>query len=220
MVECCSYCGRQGHWRPDCPDIARLISTGSRFPKRRSLYTLRLRSVPVRARARKLRAHWTCEVKQNLVAMYSLRAEDQLIEAVETIYMRQIKVNKASLLEIVKKNREEHGGAFAEAQKAYREVAIKALDEQLAAARENRPFQLRVLFALEPPQDHTTDYDRSIRMLEMSVDNEIVISEQEFQQYVQDIWGWSQGWASNAINYVNKNSRHYDKISSLSNSGE
>jgi hypothetical protein len=220
MAECCSYCGRQGHWRPDCPEIARLISTGSRFPKRRSLYTLRLRSVPIRARTRKLRAHWTCEVNQNLVAMYSLRSEDQLIEAVENIYMRQIKVDKAKLLEIVRKNREEHGGTFEEAQKTYREVVIKALDEQLKAAREGQPFQLRVLVSLEAPQNHTADYDRAIQMLEMSVDDQIIVSEQEFQQYVQDIWGWSRDWAISNMNYVNKNSRYYDKVSSLSNSGE
>jgi hypothetical protein len=152
--------------------------------------------------------------------MYSLRSEDQLIEAVENIYMRQIKVDKAKLLEIVRKNREEHGGTFEEAQKTYREVAIKALDEQLKAAREGQPFQLRVLVSLEAPQNHTADYDRSIQMLEMSVDDQIIVSEQEFQQYVQDIWGWSRDWAISNMNYVNKNSRYYDKVSSLSNSGE
>jgi hypothetical protein len=151
--------------------------------------------------------------------MYSLRSEDQLIEAVENIYMRQIKVNKATLLEIIKKNGAEHRETFLEAQKTYREVAIKALDEQLSAAREGKPFELVTLMRLEAPQDHTADYERSIQMLEMSVDIEIIVSEQEFQQYVQDVWGWSRDWASNSMNYVNKNSRHYEKISNLSNSG-
>lgn len=224
MPEQCSFCGCQGHWRPDCPEIALLIKTGSRFPKASRLYTttLRLHSTPIRARTRKLLAQWTCEVDQNLVAMYSLRCEDQLIEAVENSmpYMRQIKVDKAKLLKIIKKNRAEHGGAFEEAQKTYREVAIKAMDEQMRLAREGGPFQLRVLVSLEAPQNHTADYDRSIQMLEMSVEQEIVVSEQEFQQYVQDIWGWSRDWATNTSNYVNKNSRHYDKLASLSNSSD
>src|SRR5574337_330481 len=177
MAERCSYCGRRGHWRPDCPEIALLVATGSRFPKRRSVYTMRLVSTPIRARTRKLRARWVEEADQNLTAMYSVRAVDQLVDAIENfeIGMRQIKVDKAKLLKIIKKNRAEHRGAFEEAQKTFREVAIKALDQQLKDARDGKPFQLRNLMVLEAPEDHTADYDRSIQMLEMSVEKQIFV---------------------------------------------
>jgi hypothetical protein len=225
MPETCSFCGRLGHWRPDCPEIALLVQTGSRFPrfpKRQSSYTLKLTSSPVRARARKLRTRWTCEVNQDLVAMYSVRAEDQLVDAIEEYQstMRQIRVDKVKLLKIIRKNRTEHRATFLEAQESFREVAIKAMDQQLKDAREGKPFQLRSLTVLEAPEDHTKDYDRSIQMLEMSVDKEIVISEQEFQNFVQDTWGWSRDWASNVSNYVSKNSRNYGKLAALSTSDE
>lgn len=155
------------------------------------------------------------EEHQDINAFYDIRAEDQLVDALERNTMKQVRVDKAKLLAILKKNRDEHRGIFLEAQKAFRVVAIKALDEQLKAARTNKPFELVRLSALSAPEDHTADYDRSIQMLEMSVDDTIMVDEREFQNYVQDIWSWSREWAVSNIRYVNKNSRGYGKLSAL-----
>lgn len=131
--------------------------------------------------------------------------------------MKQVRVDKAKLLKILQQNRAEHRATFLEAQKVFRVVAIKALDEQLKAARKGRPFVLASLTKLEAPEDHTVDYDRSIEMLEMSVDTEITIDEREFQNYVQDRWQWSRDWASNNMQYVPKSSRNFGKLAMLSN---
>ena len=182
-----------------------------------------LRSAPVRARTRKLRALWTVENYQDLHAFYSIYAEDfvqvQPMAEYQTS-MRQIKVNKAKLLEILKKNRQEHRGLFLEAQKKFREVAIKALDATLKAARDGKEFVLADLATYRAPQDHTRDYDRSIKMLEMSVDEDIVINDQEFQNYVQDTWGWSRDWAVSNAGYVTKSSRYYGKLSAMAGDDE
>lgn len=130
--------------------------------------------------------------------------------------MKQVRVNKEQLLKILRTNRDEHRATFLEAQKAFRVVAIKALDAQLKAARTGKRFQLAALTALGAPEDRTADYDRSIQMLEMSVDTDIVIEEREFQNYVQDKWHWSKEWAGSNIRYVNKNSRNYGKLAMLS----
>jgi hypothetical protein len=210
MSERCSYCGRRGHWRPDCPDIAWLMS------RPRNVY-IDLVSTPVIARTRKLKARWRVEEHQDISAFYDISAEDQLVNALESNRMKQVRVDKAKLLAILKKNREDHRGVFLEAQKAFRVIAIKALDAQLKAARNGKPFELARLVSLTAPEDHTADYDRSIQMLEMSVDKEIVVDEREFQNYVQDIWNWSREWAVSNIRYVNKNSRQYGKLSALAN---
>lgn len=131
--------------------------------------------------------------------------------------MKQVRVEKAKLLAILKKNRDEHRGIFIAAQKKFREVAIKALDAQLKAARNGKPFELTNLSVLTAPEDHTADYDRSIQMLEMSVDNEITVDEREFQNYVQDVWNWSRDWAASNMRYVNRNTRGYGKLAALSN---
>lgn len=160
------------------------------------LADLELSSIPITSKVRKLKAHWTVDN--------------------EPTSMKQVRVEKAKLLAILRKNRSEHREIFIQAQKTFRVVAIKALDEQLKAARKGRPFVLSRLTALEAPQDHTENYDRSIQMLEMSVDEHILIDEREFQNYVQDKWQWSREWASNNMRYTSKSSRHYGKLSSLS----
>jgi hypothetical protein len=210
MSERCSYCGRRGHWRPDCPDIAWLLA------RPRPVY-IDLVSTPIVARTRKLKARWRVEEHQDIQAFYDINAEDQLVDLLERNTMKQVRVDKAKLLAILKKNREDHRGVFLEAQKAFRVIAIKALDAQLKAARNGKPFELARLVSLTAPEDHTADYDRSIQMLEMSVDKEIAVDEREFQNYVQDIWNWSRDWAVSNIRYVNKNSRQYGKLSALAN---
>ena len=208
MSERCTYCGQRGHWRPDCPEIRRLR-------ERPPVVYIDLVSSPVIARTRKLKARWRVEHEQTVEAFHSIEAEALLVDA--TTVMKQVRVYKAKLLLILKKNRSEHREVFLQAQKTFRVVAIKALDAQLKAARKGRPFELANLVRLTAPEDHTADYDRSIQMLDMSVETEIVISEQEFQNYVQDIWNWSREWAGSNMRYVSKNSRYYGKLSALSN---
>lgn len=169
------------------------------------------------ARTRKLKARWRVEEHQDIVAYHDINSEDLLVDALNKGTMKQVRVNKEQLLGILKKNRSEHREVFLQAQKTFRVVAIKALDEQLKAARKGRPFELGRLIALSAPEDHTTDYDRSIQMLEMAVDKEIVVDEREFQNYVQDKWQWSRDWAANNMRYINNNSRHYGKLAALSN---
>jgi hypothetical protein len=200
MSERCSYCGRRGHWRPDCPEIRRLL-------RRPPVVYIDLVSEPIHARTRKLKARWRVEEHQNIEAYYDIEKGN----------MKQVRVNKDQLLTILKKNRLEHREVFLQAQKTFRVVAIKALDEQLKAARKGRPFELARLSLFTAPEDHTVDYDRSIQMLEMAVDKEIVVDEREFQNYVQDVWNWSRDWATSNMRYVNQNSRHYGKLSALSN---
>ena len=163
-------------------------------------------STPIVARTRKLKARWRVETEQDIVAF----------NQIPQTHMKQVRVAKSKLLAILKKNRAEHREVFIQAQKTFRVVAIKALDAQLKSARKGRPFELANLVRLTAPEDHTADYDRSIQMLEMSVDTEIVVDEREFQNYVQDIWNWSREWATSNMRYTNKNSRHYGKLSALS----
>jgi hypothetical protein len=110
------------------------------------------------------------------------------------------KVAKEELLQILRSNRDKHKSIFEEAQQGYREAVIKALDERLADARAGRPVILR--FGLVQPTNQTKDYDRAIRMIEMSSEDTIKLEEDEFSNFVLDRWHWKKQWISSNYGYT------------------
>ena len=113
--------------------------------------------------------------------------------------MDSVKVDKAKLLEIVRENRNKHRKIFEEALEGYRKQAIAELDSMLADAKAGR--RIRRSVSLIEPTDQTSDYDRVIRMLEMSVDEFVVLQEHEFAQYVLDRWNWRKQFLMSSSNY-------------------
>lgn len=102
--------------------------------------------------------------------------------------MQTVKINRNVLLEKVRKNCQEHRALFLKAQEGYRAKVIEELDVMLSEAREGK--RIRRVISLPEPHDHTSDYDRVIAMLEMSVDDIVVLSSSEFEAYVLDNWNW------------------------------
>jgi len=116
--------------------------------------------------------------------------------------MKEVRIEVVKLTDIITKNRTEHREIFLKAQEKYREKVILALDEQLKAARDGNGFDLRNLVQLTPPSDHTSDYDRALKMLELSVDGTVVLSTADFSNLVQDQWDWSRSWAASNSRYT------------------
>lgn len=99
-----------------------------------------------------------------------------------------ITVKKDKLLDELKKNRTVHADELQQAVAGYHKAVIDELAKMLGDAREGKEY--RKVVNLAEPEDHLKDYDRVIRMLEMSVNDEIQVTETEFSQYVLDEWGW------------------------------
>jgi hypothetical protein len=93
------------------------------------------------------------------------------------------------LLTKVRANREAHRELFLKAQDGYRKLIIEELDRMLAEAKAGRRISRSINLA--EPTDHTSDYDRVVAMLEMSVEETITLDAQDFDQYVMDNWDWS-----------------------------
>lgn len=110
-----------------------------------------------------------------------------------------VTVKKDELLAALRTNRDAHRSLFLDAQTGYREDIIKELDVMLADARNGK--KIRRAVSLVEPQDHTSDYDRVIKMLEMCTKDEIFVSEREFSQFVQDDWGWKAEFVGTTSNY-------------------
>jgi hypothetical protein len=111
----------------------------------------------------------------------------------------EVKVNKTAVLAALQENREKHRSIFEEAVEGFREKAQRELD---AAIERVRSGSLQtVVVHLPRPVDHTKDYDREIKMLELSVDDEIVLSQSDFAAYVMDDWQWKREFITSNAGY-------------------
>ena len=112
--------------------------------------------------------------------------------------MQKVNVKKTELLETLRVNCEHHRSEFLTALECYRMEAIEVLEEAIDDAKKGK----RIMTAthLTEPMDMTREYKKVIKMLEMSVDEEIELTNTEFQNYVLDDWSWSaQASVSNAM---------------------
>jgi hypothetical protein len=103
-------------------------------------------------------------------------------------------VSRDEVLDILRANMTGHRAEFLKAQEGFRRRAIAELDRMLADARAGNEVVLSV--HLPRPEDHTADYEREIRMLELSREPEIRLRAQLFDQIVMDRWGWSAAFSA------------------------
>lgn len=111
--------------------------------------------------------------------------------------MREVRIKKSELLAKLEENRAEHRSTFLEALDGYKVEVIKILTARLKDAKTGKRIPQHI--TIQQPVDQTREYDRVIAMLKMSVDDEVTLQAQEFQQYVMDQWVWKhQFLASNS----------------------
>jgi hypothetical protein len=109
-------------------------------------------------------------------------------------------INKLELFNILVENRERHRDTFLRAQAGYRERMIEEFERRLKDARDG--LRIDTSFGMPVPEDHTDDYDREIRMLEMEIDDTIRLSAHEFDRYVMDNWGWKASFTMSNAPYL------------------
>lgn len=113
--------------------------------------------------------------------------------------MKDIKVKKTDLLVKLRENLKEHQAIFDEAVVGYKSRAVELLEDHIARIKRGKLERVHVM--LPVPENHKSDYERVIAMLEMSVDDTIEIPESEFQAYVMDDWAWKQQFLTASAEY-------------------
>lgn len=113
--------------------------------------------------------------------------------------MKEVTINKSEALAKLRENRAAHKAIFDEAVEGFRKQAAKLLREEIKRVASGKIEQVYVL--LPRPVDHTRDYDRVISMLEMSVNDEVVISQNDFASYIMDDWGWKREFLETNSSY-------------------
>ena len=113
--------------------------------------------------------------------------------------MDKVTVRKDDLAKAVQANRDEHRKIFEEAVDGYKKRAVQLLEEHIARIRTGKLE--RVAVSMPVPEDHTHDYDRVLKMLEMSTADEIELDEHRFAQYVMDDWQWQRQFLTDSSAY-------------------
>jgi hypothetical protein len=110
--------------------------------------------------------------------------------------VKTIRIQKAKLVEILQQNSAKHAAAFVEAAEAWRtaqrdklHVAIAVLNSHEQAASFN--FHA---WHLPKPETHLEDYGRALRKLELSADDVIELTDEEYRQFVEDEWAWKRAF--------------------------
>ena len=112
----------------------------------------------------------------------------------------EVTIAKGELLEVLRANRARHRDVFLAAQEGFRTRVIAELNRRLADARAGRHVELAI--RLPEPEDHTSDYDREIRMLEMHTQETVTVGAHLFDQIVMDRWGWSAAFNTTSSAYL------------------
>lgn len=125
-----------------------------------------------------------------------------------------INVSRVKLIETMKANRETHLKEYNEAKTVYLTDLQKEMIERCSRYLAKVAADVKagvinndsrgVFSKLEAPTSYVAEYDNKIAMFDMSVDENIELTEQEFRQYVRDQWSWSSGFRATTANYLSK----------------
>lgn len=114
--------------------------------------------------------------------------------------MNTVRVSRDELLDALRANRERHIEDYTDAVSEYRKAAIAEINEMLKTAKV-KTGKIKRNITTPEPQSFEDSYNTAIKMLEMSVDDDIELTMGEFQQYVEDNWSWRNVFAGSTMVY-------------------
>ena len=116
--------------------------------------------------------------------------------------MKSVLLDRNELLEIVRANRDKHVTDYREALTDYKKAVVNVAKENLVLARTGRLEDIaRMKNAPGAPVSYEDSYNRAIRMLELSVEEQIELEEQIFNQLVLDEWHWKHSFVAMGATY-------------------
>lgn len=105
--------------------------------------------------------------------------------------MTTVTVKTADLLAKLHENKTIHEKEFNELQEIYLNNVISGLSKILEDAKTKKSQNPITSLSLTKPKSFIKDYEEIIGMLEMSIQEEFAITQEEFRNYVLNIWSWT-----------------------------
>lgn len=116
--------------------------------------------------------------------------------------MKSVKLNKTELLGIVRENKSKHILAYKEAVDDYMEAARTIVNYNVDRINERTVEAIAKCKTVPAaPKSYEDEYSRAIRMLELSVETEIELEADVFNQLVLDEWHWKNQFSLMASTY-------------------
>lgn len=116
--------------------------------------------------------------------------------------MRSVKINKEELLSIVRENKDKHVRQYEEAVVDFRTAVIKITTENSKLAKTGDLDKISKIKSIpNKPSSYEDNYNRAIRMLELSVEDIIELEEDIFNQLVLDEWQWKHQFVASSALY-------------------
>jgi hypothetical protein len=105
--------------------------------------------------------------------------------------MNSVKIDRDQLKTIVLENKQKHVAEYVEAVNDYKTAVLKIAKDNLKLAQTADMDKFKQIKSVPtPPQSYENDYNRAIRMLELSVETVIELEDEIFNQLVLDEWNW------------------------------
>lgn len=112
---------------------------------------------------------------------------------------RSVNVSRTDLIEAVKRGKELHLKAYAEAQSDYQVNVNVFLTEAVRRVSQGDFSMVKIPF--DPPVLRTTEYDEVIEMMEVSVDETINLDAESYKAYYKNEWPWTRSFLESAALY-------------------
>lgn len=123
--------------------------------------------------------------------------------------MESVTVDKSELIKTIQDNLKEHVSIYDEAVVKYRSQLEKKISDMLDQVRSGD--DVPHVIDLIKPVTYAKQYEQALRMLEMSVDEQITLEEETFKNLVMDDWRWKE-------NFLHSNSSYSPKAFAASRS--
>jgi len=121
--------------------------------------------------------------------------------------MQSVTVAKDSLIKALTANRAKHLIEYNKAVVEFRQAARKLLQDALGdVVADDAPIGLKeplkhLYVHLDAPRQYLKEYDKALRMLDMSIKGEIELDSHEFSSYVDDDWDWKDTFSASNSTY-------------------
>ena len=118
--------------------------------------------------------------------------------------MNSVKIDRDQLKTIVLENKQKHIAEYTEAVNDYKTAVLKIAKDNLKLAQTTDMDKFEQIKSVPtPPQSYENDYNRAIRMLELSVETVIELEDEIFNQLVLDEWNWKFNFSLSNTTYKN-----------------